>query len=660
MQRLRTNFQSGTIQSLTGTTLTFSSAPGFPIVTSGVNYIPLTINPTPYNGTSTPEIVWITVWAGGTTATVVRARESSTNTGDQGNGVVWSHGPTVVDFTLTSGMSEGTFPVSSVSGYIFVSASGANNPTWNAFLPAAQVSGGALDISTTISGSQVYGAIDNITISGAKITGNISATQISGGQFQSTALISGQQVTGYVSTANISGTLTNKVVIPTAQVSGYIPTSQVSGTFNTQVVMPAAQVSGTLVNAYVAGDHVTGVISGVQVSGYAPLIYISGSQVVGNQSTPLTGTVSGNQVYGPLTNDTSISGSQLRGNIPAAQVSGTLTYSLLNGTSILGNVNATQVSGGQIQQSVTISGQQINGSINSATISGNFSTNIGIQGSSVLGPLNSSTVSIDGSKIVNNILATQISGGALQPSVTISGAQVYDNIKATQISGGALQNTVTISGSQVKGFISATQISGGALQPSTTISGAQVYDNIKATQISGGALQNSVTISGSNVYGGLTNATIDYSRVSQSSNLATNEFLSGNALGGWDINIVPTTDFDSGTATLSTSTPVTLVNSLQNYGNLNLTLMATVTVVSASVDRRVTIQIVEDYVTPTVIYTFTSFMPSGSAGTITAVVTVPNTDAPGPSAYYSLRCYHSAGSGGNTSATGYLTIMGNN
>ena len=436
MQRLRANFQSGTIQSLVGTALTFSSVPAFPSVTPGTNYIPLIINPTPYNGASTPEIVWVTTWAGGTTATVSRAQEGSSNTGTLGNGVVWAHGPTVVDFTLTSGMSEGTFPVASGTGYIFTSLSGAQNPYWSQYVPVSTLSGTfnnqVIVPATQVSGiqaTQISGTFNNQIIVPATQVSGVQATQISG-TFNSQIIVPVAQVSGWLPTTQISGTFNNQIIVPAIQVSG---------TFDSQVLMPATQVSGVFINAAIAGDRVTGLISGTQVSGTAFNIIISGTQIVGSQTAPVVGTISGSQIYGPLVNSTTISGSQLRGDIPAAQVSGTAFNIIISGMQIVSNINATQVGGGQVQQSVTISGQQINGSIVATSVSGNFGTNIGVQGSQVLGSLGS-LASVSGSLIVgNNLPPTQISG-TFNNQVVMPAAQVSGYLANATISGSQIAN----------------------------------------------------------------------------------------------------------------------------------------------------------------------------------------------------------------------------
>lgn len=94
MARLKQNFKQGTLgASLTnsGTTITFATAPGFGAI-SAPNFLPLILDPD-----GTPEVVWVTAYTSGTSATISRGKEGTTGA-SHSNGVTWVHGPTILDF----------------------------------------------------------------------------------------------------------------------------------------------------------------------------------------------------------------------------------------------------------------------------------------------------------------------------------------------------------------------------------------------------------------------------------------------------------------------------------------------------------------------------------------------------------------------------------
>lgn len=93
MARLRTNFQKGTLGAaltVSGTTITFASAPGFPTVADGDVVVIVLDAPD-------PEIVHLTAYtAGATTGTIARGKEGTTAVAHV-SGVAWRHGPIVSD-----------------------------------------------------------------------------------------------------------------------------------------------------------------------------------------------------------------------------------------------------------------------------------------------------------------------------------------------------------------------------------------------------------------------------------------------------------------------------------------------------------------------------------------------------------------------------------
>lgn len=295
--RKRYNFVTGTC-SLAGTTLTLpvgASLFGVATIVNGVSYLPLVINPSTYGTANSSEIVYVTAYtANSNVATVLRGQEGTsalagttwpTNT-------VYAHGTLASDFTLVSGIANGDFPAPTASGQWFVSqASGAVNPNWVDTIPTTELSG-------TIPASGIVGVLNNATISGQNVVSNIAATQISGGLVQNSVRISGNQVVSNINATQISG----GALQTSATILGSQVTSAVANATNATTATNAGTVTGSI---------------GGSVS--VPIAQIS------NGALPTGVTISGSQVYGALLNSTTISGSQIRGDIPAAQISGYLS-----------------------------------------------------------------------------------------------------------------------------------------------------------------------------------------------------------------------------------------------------------------------------------------------------------------------------------------------
>ena len=451
--RLRYNFITGTC-SLTATTLTLTATGvlGPNTITSGVNYLPLVINPAPYGATASGEIVYVTGYnPNTTTATVIRGQEGTSGSSSivWPNNTVYAHGTLAGDFGVASGIAYGDFPAPTASGQWFVSqASGAVNPAWVDTIPTTELSG-------TIAASGVVGLLTNATISGQNVVSNINATQISGGLVQSSVQISGSQVVSNINATQISG-----------------------GALQSSVTISGAKVYGDLSNSTISGSRVYGNISAnATISGAQVVGNILATQVSGGALAPST-TISGSQVYGTLSANTTISG---------ARVYGDLSNSTISGARVKGNILATQISGGALQSSVTISGS----TITNAVVSGNIDASYGfinygqytypvLTGPGLIDGHHSGTTWIDG--IVN--VFTVISGVS-ESNVVISGR----NILASAISG-TIGNNTTISGSQVY----------GALLNSTTISGSQIRGDIPAAQISGFLSETSVGMYAGSMY----------------------------------------------------------------------------------------------------------------------------------------------------------------
>lgn len=189
-QRLRFDFSTGTVQSLVGNTLTFTSPTGLgtlpTAIVSGTNYMPLVINPSPYGSNNTVEIVWLYSYTNNSnTGQVARAQEGTTNGGTWSN-VVYAHGPTVLDFGINNMMANGDFPVPTASGQV-LKATGSGSSAALTFatssVPASAITPGALASGVTISGNSVFGDLSaHASISGANVYGYLANATISGSQ----------------------------------------------------------------------------------------------------------------------------------------------------------------------------------------------------------------------------------------------------------------------------------------------------------------------------------------------------------------------------------------------------------------------------------------------------------------------------------------------
>ena len=189
VQRLRFDFLTGNIQSLVGNTLIFTSPTGLgtlpTAIVSGTNYLPLSINPSPYGSNNTTEIVWVYSYTNSSnTALVSRAQEGTTNAGTWSN-VVYTHGPTALDFGVNNMMANGDFPTPTASGQVLkATASGSNAALVfvNSSVPANSIAPGALASGVTISGESVFGNLSHASISGVNVYGYLANSTISGSQ----------------------------------------------------------------------------------------------------------------------------------------------------------------------------------------------------------------------------------------------------------------------------------------------------------------------------------------------------------------------------------------------------------------------------------------------------------------------------------------------
>jgi len=388
-------------------------------ITSGVNYLPLVINPAPYGATASGEIVYVTGYnPNTTTATVIRGQEGTSGSSSVvwPNNTVYAHGTLAGDFGVASGIAYGDFPAPTASGQWFVSqASGAVNPAWVDYIPTTELSG-------TIAASGIVGLLNNATISGSAIVAGVPATQVSGGALQSSVTISGSKVYGDLSNSTISGSrvygnISANATVSGAQVVGNILATQISGgALQTSTTILGSQVTSAVANAINATNAtnattattatnagtVTSSIGGsvsvpiAQISsGFLPVgVQISGAQVIGNPTAPVTGTISGNQIVSAITNAAV--------TIPGAQVTG--------------NISATQISGGLVQNSVRISGSQVYGTL-------------------------SANATISGAQVTGNISATQVTGTLSNTSISISGVtSSYEGVPVYSNSGGTQGN----------------------------------------------------------------------------------------------------------------------------------------------------------------------------------------------------------------------------
>lgn len=254
-QRLRYNFLTGTISGISASNvITFSTtgALGPNTITSGVNYLPLTINPATYGSTSASEIVYVYSYTGGSTATIARAQEGTSNGGSWANGTVYAHGATPQDFGLTNWISNEDMPTPAGDGYILLSSgtSGGVSTTsavWTQYHPGSSISGTLNGPNITISGQQITSYIPAVQVSG--ILGTTYGVQVNAPTLSGTAgtnfRVPGSQVFGPLSASGITGSL-NQATISGNAIAGTISGSQISGVISSSATVPASTVSGTL------------------------------------------------------------------------------------------------------------------------------------------------------------------------------------------------------------------------------------------------------------------------------------------------------------------------------------------------------------------------------------------------------------------------------
>lgn len=255
-QRLRYNFLTGTISGISvSNVITFSTngALGPNTITSGVNYLPLTINPATYGSTVASEIVYVFSYTGGSTASVARAQENTANGGSWANGTVYAHGATAQDFGLTNMINNVDIPTPAGDSYLFLSSGtiggvSTTTATWNQYLLGTSVSGALNGPNITISGKQVVDYIPAAQVSGILGTTygvRVPATTLSGNATTSFQ-VPGSQVFGPISASGVTGAL-NQATISGNAISGTIATANISGTLSpTNIIVPANTVSGTL------------------------------------------------------------------------------------------------------------------------------------------------------------------------------------------------------------------------------------------------------------------------------------------------------------------------------------------------------------------------------------------------------------------------------
>jgi len=243
VQRLRYNFLTGTIQSISPTNIiTFTNATGLGniTITNGTNYLPLIINPAPYGSTTNSEIVWLTSYvANSNTGTVLRAQEGSPNGGTWAANTVFAHGPTAQDYNIVNMIANEDLPTPVADGTFLVS-SGVSNVRW----------------STYVSGTSVSGALSGpgVTISGFQITSSISATQITGALGYSPSTVQ-------VNAISLSGNAGTNFQVPGSQVFGPLSASGITGALN------QATISGSGISGLINATQITGTMGPVTISG---------------------------------------------------------------------------------------------------------------------------------------------------------------------------------------------------------------------------------------------------------------------------------------------------------------------------------------------------------------------------------------------------------
>jgi hypothetical protein len=222
VNRLRADFLTGICSITAGNPATLTTTTGINISIGSNQYLPIVLNPAPFDGIITnSEIVYTTgAYSPGTTNfTVNRAQEGTTSLGSQTN-IPWISGPTVQDFGILNGMINGDFPIPTASGQVLgATASGIGTVVW---IPPYGV---------TVSGSQVYGYLSHATISGSQVVGF-------------STLVSGYNVYGNLSNATISG---SDIVGPIALVNGSTATTQSALNDSTDVSTTAYTDAAVLV-----------------------------------------------------------------------------------------------------------------------------------------------------------------------------------------------------------------------------------------------------------------------------------------------------------------------------------------------------------------------------------------------------------------------------
>ena len=513
-QRLRYNFITGTIQSLNGTTLTFTNgqAPTGISVTSGVSYVPLIINPTSYGATNTSEIVWIYSYAGGNSAQVARGQEGTTTITGFVGGTTYAHGPTALDFGVVNQIANNDLPAPTNSYYLV--GSGTTNVVWTPYASGSTISGAITGPGSTISGNQVSGIV--ATASNANYAGVVS------GSIGSSVVLP---------TSQLDGTMANKLVATT--VTG--TTVNVGNTLNVgNAVNVAGEIyannTGTAISAPNGGIITGGTLQAVTITGTSLAVTstLTAATITGTTGNIGSGGLSvagGTNFY----NNIGLNGNSINSiaQITATTITGTTLNIVGNGTingnltvngtinatvqGIISNANYAGVVSGSIGGSVVVPASQINGTtatiLVATTHSGtnaniaNLTTTSGLQvnnNATVNGTLTAATLSVTNNATIGGTLqAVTITGTSLAVTSTLTAATITGttgNIGSggLSVTGGTnFYNNVVLNGNSINSIAQIT---------ATTITGTTGNIGGGGLNVTGGTnFYNNVGLNGNNV-----------------------------------------------------------------------------------------------------------------------------------------------------------------
>ena len=302
---------------------------------------------------------------------------------------------------------------------------------------------GGISLGCYVDGSQITGDISSngVTVSAAVLRGNITDTgntSVSGavvyGQLAASVLLNGNQVQGDISGNQIAGRLT-KADISGSQVRGDISGQQIVGALGRanitgQQVLGALNSSVTLDGSQLRGPQT---IDGSLLFNRITFATIPGTSVTGIAS------IDGSKIGGTITT-AQILGSGITGGIDGSIIKNSITVATIPGTGVLGPIAAGQITG--LLTAADISGARVQGDISGNQITGSMpraylpSGNITgtIDGGTITGVINSATVQLDGTKLVNSVQASLVTG-TLSDSCYIKGSNILPYIPASGISG---------------------------------------------------------------------------------------------------------------------------------------------------------------------------------------------------------------------------------